>query len=110
MEQQILKVISHIRYVSKKGLTIEWPVYKDSWKKIYHCLWWNLFGRNYIQKLQQESKINVKSKIVNPIYDNKHFAEDFLEIHFHTCSDRYYISDEAADICIKYLKIENWKF
>ena len=65
------------------------------------------FGRNYIQKLQKESKINVKSKIVNPIYDNKHFAEDFLEIHFHTRSDRYYISDESADICIKYLKNEN---
>ena len=53
--------------------------------------------------MQQESKIDDKFKIVNPIYDDKNFAEDLLEIHTQTCKGKSYISDESADFYIKQL-------
>ena len=47
--------------------------------------------------MQQKGKIDGKFKIINPIYDDKNFAEDPLEIHPKTCNDRYYISEESVD-------------
>ena len=34
-----------------------------------------------ISEMQQNGKIDGKFKIMNPIYDDKNFAEDPLEIH-----------------------------
>ena len=47
MEQQILKAINHIKYVNKKGVTIS-GMQRFLKKKIFHHLWRNLFGRNYM--------------------------------------------------------------
>ena len=95
MEQQILKAINHIKYVSKKGVTIQ-SVYKDSWKKIYHHLWRNLFERNYM-RMQQNGKIDGKFKIINPIYEDKNFVEDPLEIYPKTCNNKSYIPEESVN-------------
>ena len=72
----------------------EWPqpVYQDSWKKIYHHLWRNLDGRNYICEMQQNGKIDDKFKIINPIHHDKNFVEDPLEIHANT-----FISEISVD-------------
>ena len=48
-------------------------------------------------EMQQNGEINGKFRIINPIYDNKNFAEDPLEIHRKTCNDKSYISEESVD-------------
>ena len=47
--------------------------------------------------MQQNGKIDGKFKIINPVYDDKNFAEDPLEIHPKTCNDKSYISKESVD-------------
>ena len=47
--------------------------------------------------MQQNGKIDCKFKIINPIYDDKNFAEDPLEIHSKTCNDKSYIPEESVD-------------
>ena len=47
--------------------------------------------------MQQNGKIDGKFKIVNPIYDDKNFVEDPLEIHPKTCNDKPYIPEESDD-------------
>ena len=48
-------------------------------------------------EMQQNGKIDGKFKSINPIYDDKNFAEDPLEIHPKTCNDKSYISEESVD-------------
>ena len=96
MEQQILKVINHIKYVKK-----EWPyrVYKDSWKKSTTTFDETSVGE-IICKMQQNAKIDGKFKIINPIYDDKKFAEDLLDIHPKICNDKSYIPEESVDTAL----------
>ena len=96
MEQQILKAINHIKYVKK-----EWPyrVYKDSWKKSTTTFDETSVGE-IICKMQQNAKIDGKFKIINPIYDDKKFAEDLLDIHPKTCNEKSYIPEESVDTAL----------
>ena len=48
-----------------------------------------------ICEMQQNGKIDGKFKIINPIYDDKNFAEDPLEIHSKICNDKSYIPEES---------------
>ena len=45
--------------------------------------------------MQGNSKIDDKSKIANPIYDTKKFAEDSLEIHRKDSNDESYFPGES---------------
>ena len=47
--------------------------------------------------MQQNGKIDGKFKIINPIYDDKNFAEDPLKIHPKTCIDKSHILEESVD-------------
>ena len=47
--------------------------------------------------MQQNGKIDSKLKIINPIYDDKNFAEDPFEIHPKSCNDKSYIPEESVD-------------
>ena len=47
--------------------------------------------------MQKNGKIDCKFKIINPIYDDKNFAEDPIEIHPKTCNDKSYIPEESVD-------------
>ena len=82
MEQQILKAVNQIKYVSKRGVTvsgIQIFLKKSSTTTFYEtCL------GELICKMQQNGKIDGKFKIINPIYDDKKFAEDPLEIRSKT--------------------------
>ena len=80
MEQQILKAINHIKYVSKKGVTISGI--QRFLKKKSTTTFDETSLQEIICKMQQNSKIDGKFKIMNPtIYDDKNFPEDPLEIH-----------------------------
>ena len=85
MEQQILKAINHIKYVSKKGVTIS-GIQRFLKKKSTTTFDETSVGE-IICEMQQNGKIDGKFKIINPIYDDKNFPEDPLEIHSKTCSD-----------------------
>ena len=79
MEQQILKAINHIKYVSKKGVTIS-GIQRFLKKKSTTTFDETSLGE-IICEMQQNGKIDGKFKIMNPIYDDKNFAEDPREIH-----------------------------
>ena len=53
-----------------------------------------------IREMQQNGKIDGKFKFINPIYDDKNFAEDPLEIHPKTCNDKSYIPEESVDTAL----------
>ena len=53
-----------------------------------------------IREMQQNGKIGGKFKFINPIYDDKNFAEDPLEIHPKTCNDKSYIPEESVDTAL----------
>ena len=57
--------------------------------------------------MQLNSKIDGKFKIVNPIYDDKSFTEDTIEIHPKTCNDKTYILEESVDTASIDYKNEN---
>ena len=76
MEQQILKAINHIKYVSKKGVTIS-GIQRFLKKKSTTTFDETSLGE-IICEMQQNGKIDVKFKIMNPIYDDKNFAEIVL--------------------------------
>ena len=101
VKQQILKAIIHIKYVSKKGVTIS-GIQKFLKKKIYHHLWRNNTTSlgEIIWEMQQNGKIDGICKIINPIYDDKNFAEDPLEIHPKTCNDKSYIPEKSVDTAL----------
>ena len=78
IEQQILKAINHIKYVSKKGVTISGI--QRFLKKKSTTTFDETSLREIMCEMQQNSKIDGKFKIMKPIYDDKNFAEDSLEI------------------------------
>ena len=47
--------------------------------------------------MQQNGKIDDKFKIVNPIYDDKYFAEDPIEILPTICNKNFYIPEKSVD-------------
>ena len=79
MEQQILKAINHIKYVSKKGVTIS-GIQRFLKKKSTTTFEETSLGE-IICEMQQNGKIDGKFKIMNPIYDDKNFTEDPRKIH-----------------------------
>ena len=85
MEQQILKAINHIKYESKKGVTIS-GIPRFLKKKSTTTFDETSVGE-IICVMQQNGEINGEFRIINLIYDNKNFAEDPLEIHRKTCND-----------------------
>ena len=93
MEQQILKAINHIKYVSKKGVTISGI--QRFLKKKSTTFDETSLGE-IICEMKQNDKIVGKFKIINPIYDNKKFAEDPLEIHRKTYNDKSFIPEESV--------------
>ena len=48
-------------------------------------------------EMQQNGKIDGKFKIVNPIHDDKNFAEDLIEISPKSWNDEFYIPDEPVE-------------
>ena len=54
--------------------------------------------------MQQHSKIDDKFKIINPIYDDKDFAEDLLEIH-----PEAFIPEESADTTLVNSNNDNYR-
>ena len=54
--------------------------------------------------MQQHSKIDDKFKIINPIYDDKDFVEDPLEIHPKT-----FIPEESVDTTLVNSNNENYR-
>ena len=90
MEQQILKAINHIKYVSKKGATIS-GIQKFLKKKSTTTFDETSLGE-IISEMQQNGKIDGKFKIINPIHDDKNFAEDPLEFY-----PEAYIPEESVD-------------
>ena len=50
-----------------------------------------------ICEMQQNGKIDSKFTIINPIYNDKNFAEDLLEIQPKTCNNKSYIPEESVD-------------
>ena len=95
MEQQILKAINDIKYVSKKGVTIS--SIQRFLKKTSTTTFDETSVGEIICEMQQNGKINSKFKIINPIYGNKKFAEDPLKIHSKTCIGKSYIPEESVD-------------
>ena len=79
MEQQISKAINHIKYVSKKGVTIS-GIQRFLKKKSTTTFDKTSLGE-IICEMQQNGKVDRKFKIMNGIYDDKHFPEDPREIH-----------------------------
>ena len=79
MEQQILKAINHIKYVSKKGVTIS-GIQRFSKKKKTTTAFDETSLGEIICKMQQNIKIDGKFKIMNPIYDDENFAEDLSKL------------------------------
>ena len=59
--------------------------------------------------MQGNSKIDDKSKIANPIYDTKKFAEDPLEIHPKDSNDESYFPGESINIASANSKSDNSK-
>ena len=76
MEQQILKAINHIKYVSKKGVTISRIQRFLKKKKKSTTTFDETSVGEIICEMQQNGKIDGKFKIINPIYDDKNFPED----------------------------------
>ena len=95
MEQQILKAINHIKYVSKKGVTIS-GIQRFLKKKSTTTFDETSVGE-IICEMQQNGKIDSKFKIINPIYYDKSFAKDPLEIHQKTCNNKSYTLEESVD-------------
>ena len=79
MKQQILKAINHVKYVSKKGVTISGI--QRFLKKKSTTIFDETSLEEIICKMQQNGKIDGKFKIMNPIYKEKNLAEDPLETH-----------------------------
>ena len=50
-----------------------------------------------ISEMQQNGKIDDKFKIINPIYDDKNFAEDPIEILPTICNENFYIPEKSVD-------------
>ena len=90
MEQQILKAINHIKYVSKKGVTIS---------GLQRFLEKKSMGE-IICEIQQNGKVDSKFKVTNPIYDDENFVVDPLEVHQKTCNGKSYIPQESADTAL----------
>ena len=91
MEQQILKAINHIKYVSKKGATIS-GIQKFLKKKSTTTFDETSLGET-ICETQQNGKIDGKFKIINPTtHDDKNFAEGPLEFY-----PEAYIPEESVD-------------
>ena len=59
--------------------------------------------------MQGNSKIDDESKIANPIYDTKKFAEDPLEIHPKDSYDESYFPGESINIASANSKKDNSK-
>ena len=59
--------------------------------------------REIICKMQQNGKIDGKFKIMNPIYDDKNFAEDPLEIH-----PKIFIPEESVDTTLNNFNNDNY--
>ena len=57
--------------------------------------------------MQGNSKIDDKSKIANPIYDTKKFAEGPLEIHPKDSNDESYFLGESVNIASDNSKNDN---
>ena len=85
-----MKAINHIKYVSKKGVTIS-GIQRFLKKKSTTTFDETSLGE-IICEMQQNGKIDGKFKIMNPIYDDKNFAEDPLEIYSKT-----FIPEESVD-------------
>ena len=58
--------------------------------------------------MQQIGKIDGKFKIIDPIYDDKNFAEDPLKIHPKTCNDKSYIPEESVDTTLINSNYDNY--
>ena len=101
MEQQILKAINHIKYVSKKGVTIS-GIQRFLKKKSTTTFDETSLGE-IICEMQQNGKIDGKFKIMNPIYDDNSFAEDSLEIHRKTL-----IPEESVDTTLMNSNNDNY--
>ena len=86
MEQQMLRAVNHIKYVSKKGVTIS--SIQRFLKKISTTTFDETCVGEIICEMQQNGKIDGKFKIINPIYADKNFAEDPLEIHSKTYNNK----------------------
>ena len=56
--------------------------------------------REIIWEMQQNGKIDGICKIINPIYDDKNFAEDPRKIHPKTCNDKSYIPEKSVDTAL----------
>ena len=95
MEQQIIKTINPIKYVSKKRVTIS--VIHRFLKKISSTTFNETSLGKIICEMQQNGKIDSKFKIINPIYNDKNFAEDPLKIQPKTCNNKSYIPEESVD-------------
>ena len=100
MEQQILKTINHIKYVSEKGVTIS-GIQSSREKNLPRASLGEI-----ICKMQQNDKTDCK--ILNPIYEDKNFAEDPLEIHPKTCNDKSYIPEESVDTALINSNYDNY--
>ena len=101
MEQQILKTINHVKYVSKKGVTIS-AIQRFLEKKSTTTFDETSLGE-IICEMQQNGKIDGKFKIMNPIYDDNSFAEDSLEIHRKTL-----IPEESVDTTLMNSNNDNY--
>ena len=101
MEQQILKTINHVKYVSKKGVTIS-AIRRFLEKKSTTTFDETSLGE-IICEMQQNGKIDGKFKIMNPIYDDNSFAEDSLEIHRKTL-----IPEESVDTTLMNSNNDNY--
>ena len=72
MEQQIWKAINHIKYVTKKVVTIS-GIQRFLKEKSTTTFDKTALGEIICEK-QQNGKIDGKFKIMNPTYDDKKFA------------------------------------
>ena len=64
--------------------------------------------RGIICKIQQNGKIDGKFKIVNPIFGDKNFVKDALEVHPKTFNAKSYIPKESVDTESINSKTENY--
>ena len=72
MEQQILKAINHIKYVSKKGVTVSGI---KRFLKKSTTTFDETSVVEIICEIRQNGKIDDKFKTINPIYDDKNLRK-----------------------------------
>ena len=96
MEQQILKAINHIKVVTISGI-------QRFLKEKSTTTFDETALGEIICEMQQNGKIDGKFKIMNPIYDDKNFAEDPLEIH-----PKIFIPEESVDTTLNNFNNDNY--